>query len=183
VHTAAIAYISGRADSLAFFFAAAGWLLFLKAQRLSSAVSRFSLCGLAATCALLAMLSREWLFGTRRFGAGSFFRYYRGREDGRLNDVKLGADQEIDGLPCLGGTLVWFHPSQRVSSLHLASDRDVDGIPCASGKDLHFALNFHPNGRLAAAVLAREHVIAGRRYDEGTLVHFDRDGQVIYAQP
>ncbi len=130
-----------------------------------------------------AMLSREWLFGTRRFGAGSFFRYYRGREDGRLNDVKLGADQEIDGLPCLGGTLVWFHPSQRVSSLHLASDRDVYGIPCASGKDLHFALNFHPNGRLAAAVLAREHVIAGRRYDEGTLVHFDRDGQVIYAQP
>jgi hypothetical protein len=129
-----------------------------------------------------AMLSREWLFGTRRFGAGSFFRYYRGREDGRLNDVKLGADQEIDGLPCLGGTLVWFRPNQRVSSLHLASDRDVDGIPCASGKDLHVALNFHPNGRLAAAVLARNHVIAGRRYDGGTLVHFDRDGQVIYAQ-
>jgi hypothetical protein len=191
-----------------------------------------------------AMLSREWLFGTRRFGAGSFFRYYRGREDGRLNDVKLGADQEIDGLPCLGGTLVWFHPNQRVSSLHLASDRDVDGIPCASGKDLHVALNFHRNGRLASAVLAREHVltgrefprgthvslegigglvsvalreerdidgipvkagaealkfyddgrlrelrlarshmIAGRRYDGGTLVRFDRDGQVIYAQP
>jgi hypothetical protein len=130
-----------------------------------------------------AMLSREWLFGTRRFGAGSFFRYYRGREDGRLNDVKLGADQEIDGLPCLGGTVVWFHPNQHVSSLHLASDRDVDGIPCASGKDLHMALNFHPNGRLAAVVLARNHVIAGRRYDGGTLMRFDRDGQVIYAQP
>ena len=77
---------------------------------------------------------------------------------------------------------MWFHPNQRVSSLHLASDRDIDGIPCASGKDLHVALNFHPNGRLAAAVLARNHVIAGRRYDGGTLVHFDRDGQVIYAQ-
>jgi len=135
-----------------------------------------------------AMLSREWLFGTRRFVAGSFFRYYRGCEDGRLNDVELGADQEIDGLPCLGGTTVWFHPNQRVSSLHLVSDRDVDGIPCASGKDFHFALNFHPNGRLAAAVLAREHVFIGgefpgRRYDRGTLVRFDRDGQVIYAQP
>jgi hypothetical protein len=111
-----------------------------------------------------AALSREWFFGTRRFGAGSFFRYYRGREDGRLNDVKLGADQEVDGLPCLGGTLVWFHPNQRVSSLHLASDRDVEGIPCASGKDLLFALNFHPNGRLAAAVLAREHVFIGREF-------------------
>ena len=193
---------------------------------------------------ICATLSREHLFGARRFGAGSFFRYYRGREDGRLNDVKLGADQEIDGLPCLGGTLVWFHPNQRVSSLHLASDGDVDGIPCASGKDLLVALRFHPDGRLAAAVLAREHVligrefprgtyisldgkgglvsvalredrdidgipvkagaealkfyddgrlrelrlarshmIAGRRYDGGTLVRFDRDGQVIYAQP
>jgi hypothetical protein len=130
-----------------------------------------------------AMLSREWLFGTRRFGAGSFFRYYRGREDGRLNDVKLGADQEIDGLPCLGGTVAWFHPNQRVSALNLASDREVDGIPCASGNNLILALNFHQNGRLASAVLAREHVVAGQRYERGTLLRFDRDGWLIYAQP
>ena len=130
-----------------------------------------------------AMLAREWLFGTRRFGAGSFFRFYSGREDGRLNDVKLGADQEVDGLPCLGGTVVWFHPNQRVSSLHLASDRDVDGIPCASGDNLILALNFHQNGRLASAVLAREHVVAGQRYERGTLLRFDREGWLIHAQP
>jgi len=59
VHSAAVDYISGRADSLAFFFAASGWLLFLKAQRRPSKVWRFSLYALAATCALLAMLSRE----------------------------------------------------------------------------------------------------------------------------
>jgi len=59
--------------------------------------------------------------------------------------VKLGTDQEVDGLPCLGGTTVWFHPNQRVSSLHLASDRDFDGIPCASGENLLLALNFHRN--------------------------------------
>jgi hypothetical protein len=124
-------------------------------------------------------LSREWLFGTRRFGANSSFRYYRGREDGRLNDVRLGVDQEIDGLPCLGGTLVWFHPNQRVSSLHLASDRDVDGIPCYSGKDLTFALNFHPNGRLAAAVLARDHVLIGREFPRGTHISLDGKGGVV----
>jgi len=128
-------------------------------------------------------LSREWLFGTRRFAANSQFRFYRGREDGRLNDVKLGADQEIDGLPCLGGTVAWFHPNQRVSVLHLASDREVDGIPCASGDNLTLALNFHQNGRLASAVLAREHVVAGQRYERGTLLRFDRDGWLIYAQP
>jgi hypothetical protein len=128
-------------------------------------------------------LSREWLFGTRRFAANSQFRFYRGREDGRLNDVKLGADQEIDGLPCLGGTVAWFHPNQRVSVLHLASDHEVDGIPCASGDNLILALNFHQNGRLASAVLAREHVVAGRRYERGTLLRFDRAGWLIYAQP
>jgi hypothetical protein len=121
-----------------------------------------------------ATLSREWLFGTRRFGAGCFFRYYA--HDGRLNDVKLGADQEVDGLPCLGGTLVWFHPNQRVSSLHLASERDVDGIPCASGENLVLALNFHRNGRLARAVLARDHVLIGRQFPRGTHVSLDEKG-------
>jgi hypothetical protein len=128
-----------------------------------------------------AMLSREWLFGTRWFSAGSFFRYYA--HDGRLNDVKLGADQQVDGLPCLGGTLVWFHPNQRISSLHLASDRDVDGIPCASGQDLLLAVNFHSNGRLSSAVLARNHSVSGRQYGKGTLLRFDRDGQLIDVQP
>lgn len=118
-------------------------------------------------------LSREWDFGTRRFAANSGFRYYRGREDGRLNDVMLGADQEIDGLPCLGGTVVWFHPNQRVSALHLARDLDVDGIPCASGENLALALSFHKSGRLASAVLAREHVLVGRTFPRGTHVSFD----------
>jgi protein O-mannosyl-transferase len=59
VHSAAVDYISGRADSLAFFFAAAGWLLFLKAQDLSLQFWRFSLYVAAAFCGLLALLSRE----------------------------------------------------------------------------------------------------------------------------
>jgi hypothetical protein len=128
---------------------------------------------------ICATLSREWLFGTRRFAADSHFRYHRGSEDGRLADVKLSADQEVDGLPCLGGTLVWFHANQRVSSLHLASDRVIDGIPCAGGKDLHLALNFHPNGRLAAATLAREHVLFGRTFPRSTHTSFDGKGRLV----
>src|SRR2546430_313245 len=38
VHSAAVDYISGRADSLAFLFAAAGWFLFLKAQVITRAL-------------------------------------------------------------------------------------------------------------------------------------------------
>ena len=59
VHSAAIDYISGRADSLAFFFAAAGWLLFLHAQRVARPLARTSVYFLAAICGLLALLSRE----------------------------------------------------------------------------------------------------------------------------
>jgi tetratricopeptide (TPR) repeat protein len=59
VHSAAVDYISGRADSLAFFFATAGWLLFLKAQNRSGRALRFAVYILAAASGLLALLSRE----------------------------------------------------------------------------------------------------------------------------
>jgi Flp pilus assembly protein TadD len=59
VHSAAVDYISGRADSLAFFFAAAGWLLFILAQRVSSRGVRIAIYFAAAISGLLALLSRE----------------------------------------------------------------------------------------------------------------------------
>jgi len=59
VHSAAIDYISGRADSLAFLFSAAGWLLFLRAQSASHRSARVGLCSLAAISGLAALLSRE----------------------------------------------------------------------------------------------------------------------------
>jgi tetratricopeptide (TPR) repeat protein len=66
VHSAAVDYISGRADSLAFGFAAGGWLLFLHARDLKSAWLRILLYLLAAGVGLLALCSREtagiWLF-------------------------------------------------------------------------------------------------------------------------
>jgi Flp pilus assembly protein TadD len=59
VHSAAVDYISGRADSLAFFFAAAAWLLVLKAEVTVRVVTRALIYGLAAVCGLVALLSRE----------------------------------------------------------------------------------------------------------------------------
>src|SRR5262249_30295204 len=59
VHSAAVDYISGRADSLAFLFAAAGWLLFLCGRR---AAHRFlGVCFYlgAAVSGMLALCSRE----------------------------------------------------------------------------------------------------------------------------
>lgn len=59
VHSAAVDYISGRADSLAFFFACGAWLLYLRARRAESASGRFAFYFIAAVSALLALCSRE----------------------------------------------------------------------------------------------------------------------------
>jgi hypothetical protein len=107
--------------------------------------------------------------------------------DGRPWVVILKGEVEVAGIPCRGeaafgrngGTLVWFHPNQRVSCLHLTSDLDIDGIPCASGKHLGLALNFHRNGRLAGAVLAREHILDSRTFPRGTHVSFDEKGRLV----
>jgi tetratricopeptide (TPR) repeat protein len=59
VHSAAIDYISGRADSLAFLFASSGWLLFLRASRTTNRIGRVPIYFLAAALGLLALCSRE----------------------------------------------------------------------------------------------------------------------------
>src|SRR4051812_8457452 len=59
VHSAAVDYISGRADSLVFFFACAAWLLYLKGREAARLVFRLPLFFLAALSLLLALCSRE----------------------------------------------------------------------------------------------------------------------------
>jgi protein O-mannosyl-transferase len=59
VHSAAVDYISGRADSLTFFFACSGWLLYLRAREISGKVFRWGCYFLAALSGLLALCSRE----------------------------------------------------------------------------------------------------------------------------
>jgi Flp pilus assembly protein TadD len=59
VHSAAVDYISGRADSLSFTFACGGWLLFLYAREYQNRWARISLDGCALLFALLALCSRE----------------------------------------------------------------------------------------------------------------------------
>lgn len=62
VHSAAVDYISGRADSLAFLFCAGGWLLFIQGRNASRLIVRSLLYFAAAVCGLLALCSREIAF-------------------------------------------------------------------------------------------------------------------------
>jgi tetratricopeptide (TPR) repeat protein len=59
VHSAAVDYISGRADSLAFFFACASWLVYAKARSVASRLHRYALNTAAGALALTALCSRE----------------------------------------------------------------------------------------------------------------------------
>ena len=59
VHSAAVDYISGRADSLAFLLACAAWLLFLRGRESTRAMARGAFFFFAALCLLLALCSRE----------------------------------------------------------------------------------------------------------------------------
>src|SRR5207247_10304451 len=59
VHSAAVDYISGRADSLACFFACGSWLLYLHARNVIRPALRALFYSSAALSALLALASRE----------------------------------------------------------------------------------------------------------------------------
>jgi hypothetical protein len=66
VHSAAIDYISGRADSLACVFGCGGWLLYLRGRDIGRPLFRRAAYSLAALSALLSVCSREsgflWVF-------------------------------------------------------------------------------------------------------------------------
>lgn len=66
VHSAAIDYISGRADSLAFLFASGAWLLCYRAAAQTTLPSRTVSYLAAGICGLLSLCSREigfvWIF-------------------------------------------------------------------------------------------------------------------------
>jgi hypothetical protein len=59
VHSAAVDYISGRADSLAVFFGGSAWLFFLQARAWKGRFFRSLLFCLAWLAGLLALCSRE----------------------------------------------------------------------------------------------------------------------------
>ena len=85
---------------------------------------------------IIGVLSTPRSFGPFQFPAGTLVRFYTGHRDGRVSDVKLGADQEVQGLPCKGGTNVFFRFHKRqpyVSGATLAADHEIDGVVHPAG--------------------------------------------------
>jgi hypothetical protein len=126
-----------------------------------------------------------------------------------VSGTTLASDRKIAGIPCAAGATVTFHKNGRLSVATLADDHvfngrrfprgtwfflderghplrvclpndwDIDGIPAKAG--VQTMVEFHKNGRVWRVVLARSHSVFGRAYTEGTLLHFDEDGRLIYT--
>lgn len=125
----------------------------------------------------------------------------------RLSYLELAGDCDVDGIPCAGGHHVEFQNGRLsgailarehalmdrkfprgtavyfvegyLRSVMLQEDWDIDGMPARAGS----RLEFYENGRPKQVVLARSYPVLGKRYEPGTLLQFDREGQLVYAQP
>jgi tetratricopeptide (TPR) repeat protein len=132
VHSAAVDYISGRADSLAFVFACGGWLLVLFAREVKSKYPRLASYVLAATCGLLSLCSREiacvWfaLFLLHVF----FFEKQIGRRAKIVSaiccmillGIYAGLRQLPDSRPNANPSSEWSRPTRSVLMLRALGD-------------------------------------------------------------
>jgi hypothetical protein len=85
---------------------------------------------------LVGVLSRPCTFRRLTFTAGTTIRFYSSHRDGRLRDVTLGADQDVFGVPCKGGTYTQLrlHKGQPyLVAGTLARDHAFDGIMYPAG--------------------------------------------------
>ncbi len=106
IHNAAVAYIAGRADSIAMMFALAGWLLFLNESR---GWKRMAGLALAPVCVLAALCAKEIAF----IWIALFAVYLFGFEHGRPLREKLAAAGSL--LAVLAAYLCLRHlPGSRV---------------------------------------------------------------------
>jgi len=83
----------------------------------------------------------------------------------------LGSACSIQGIAFEAGTQVYFGLSDELVLCVLPTEQDISGIPCARG-----LVHFHPNGALAQATLAREHVERSFTFKSGTLLSWNEDG-------
>ena len=132
VHSAAVDYISGRADSLAFVFACGGWLLVLFAREIKSRYLRLGCYGLAGLSGLLSLCSREiacvWfaLFLLHVF----FFEKQIGRRTKIISlgccvillGIYAGLRQLPDRRPNANPSSEWSRPTRAVLMLRALGD-------------------------------------------------------------
>ena len=120
VHNAAVAYVSGRADSIAMMFALAGWLLFLNQ---AAGWRHAAALALAPVCILAALCSKEIAF----IWIALFAIYLFGFERHLTLRAKLGA---VASLLCVFAVYLWLRhlPGPRAAQQGVVNPPFIDRI-------------------------------------------------------
>jgi hypothetical protein len=69
-------------------------------------------------------------------------------DDGRLDNLELASDLEVQGHQFPSGTRIFFDADGRLAHAWLSRDTVIDGRPCRGRSKIDTA--FHPNGRVRA---------------------------------
>ena len=82
------------------------------------------------------VLLRACAFGQLELPAQTSVCFYKGHRDGRVSDARLGANQEVHGIPCKAGTAVFFNFYKHqpyLSAATLGADHEIDGVLYRAG--------------------------------------------------
>lgn len=138
--------------------------------------------------------------------------YYRYWADGSLNQARLAADAQIQGMTIPKETTLWFYPGgKRIRRMWPGRDITIQGIPCNNANDVifypdgrleaaflsapaviqglplkksgHCPVYLYESGKLKVATLASDARVAGNSYPKNTTLHFSEDGAVIKTEP
>ena len=138
--------------------------------------------------------------------------YYRLYADGSLNQARLAAPAQIQGLTLPTETTVWFYPGgKKIRRMWLGAHTTIQGVPCNDGNDTVFypsgrleatfisapatiqglplkksglcPVYFYENGKLKQATLDQPAEIGGKKYPKDLTLHFDETGAVIKTEP
>jgi hypothetical protein len=99
--------------------------------------------------------------------------------DGTLDDIWLGRDTVLDGIPCNGGgkIMVGFHPDGRLRYAFLSEDTVIGGVPCEAS--VFTEVSFHPDATLAGCKLSCEFELDGVTLKRGQVIELDPDGRLV----
>lgn len=102
------------------------------------------------------------------------------RSDGTLEGADLAADSSVSGHVLPRGSRIFLRADGSLELCWLSRPTTIAGIECAGGA-IKIATAFHPDGRLAAAYLARDQVIQGLPCKASVMepVRFDESGALI----
>ncbi len=133
-------------------------------------------------------------------------------EDGRLDNLELAADLEVQGHAFPRGTRIFFDREGRLAHAWLSRDTVIDGRPCRGrwkidtafhpngrvraffprdslaidgipcAASLFHPIYLHPDGRLRLCKLADDVTLDGRTFEKGQVLDLDQTGRATVAR-